>query len=751
MEIKVIKKDGSKQLWEPNKIKKAAQKSADRVSVELSEKELDLLVEKVVERVNYHVAMKDGAEISVSKLHDFVEEALDFVNPKVATSYRNYRNFKLEFADIMNTVANEADRIMYRGDKENSNKDSSLTSTQGALIRSALSKEMYKKQFLTDRERWLESVGLIYIHDEDARMFSPNCCLFRADEVLKGGFEMGNIFYNEPKSLDVAFDVIGDVVLSAAAQQYGGFTISRVDSLLEPYAQKTYDRTYKKRLAEYKKLGVPAATAKEAAEKSAMEQVEMEFKQGFQGWEIKFNTVASSRGDYPFITVTSGLNTSVFGKMCNVIMFNVHKEGQGAPGFKRPVLFPKYVYLYDEATNGPESDAKEVFEAALDCSAKTMYPDWLSLSGAGYVPSVYRGNINGTKFKPGTVVSPMGCRAFLSPYYERGGYTPADENDELIAEGRFNAGAISINFPLVYLHAKATGQDFMELLDEILEDIRKLHIRTRDFLAEKKASTNPLGYCEGGFWGFGLEPNQKLKEAKGFEAVTYSFGIAALNELQRAYNGKSIAEDGAFALEVLQHINRKIQEFKEEDHMLYAVYGTPAESLVGKIVLQIRSYTRLNYLALKEAGYEIEENEKGDLVIPNISDKEYVSNSFHCHVTEDLLPTQKQDLEYRFWDLCNGGKIQYVRYNVGYNKEAMKALVLRAMEMGFYEGVNLALNYCDDCGYEAIDMTCTCPKCGSKNITKIDRMNGYLSYSRVKGDSRLNDSKMAELRARFPM
>ena len=137
-------------------------------------------------------------------------------------------------------------------------------------------------------------------------------------------------------------------------------------------------------------------------------------------------------------------------------------------------------------------------------------------------------------------------------------------------------------------------------------------------------------------------------------------------------------------------------------------------------------------------------------IVENVSDREYVSNSFHCHVTEDITPIEKQDLEARFWDLCNGGKIQYVKYPINYNVEAIKALVRRAMEMGFYEGVNLSLSYCDDCGHEELSMD-TCPKCGSTNLTKIDRMNGYLSYSRVKGDTRLNDAKMAEIAERKSM
>ena len=162
---------------------------------------------------------------------------------------------------------------------------------------------------------------------------------------------------------------------------------------------------------------------------------------------------------------------------------------------------------------------------------------------------------------------------------------------------------------------------------------------------------------------------------------------------------------------------------------LYAIYGTPAENLCG---LQIKQFR-------KKYG-----------IIENVSDREYVSNSFHCHVTEDITPIQKQDREERFWDLFNGGKIQYVRYPIDYNKGAVETLVRRAMNKGFYEGVNLSLAYCDDCGYQQLEMD-VCPKCGSTNLTKIDRMNGYLSYSRVKGDTRLNAAKMAEIADRKSM
>lgn len=324
----------------------------------------------------------------------------------------------------------------------------------------------------------------------------------------------------------------------------------------------------------------------------------------------------------------------------------------------------------------------------------------------------------------------MGCRAFLSPWYERGGMEPADADDRPVFVGRFNIGAVSLHLPMILAYAREMGgeeREFYRVLDYYLEMIRNIHKRTYEYLGEMKASTNPIMYCEGGAYGGHLKPNEKIKPL--LKPMTASFGITALNELQELYNGKSLAEDGTFALEVMRHINDKVNEFKKQDGWLYAIYGTPAESLCGLQVEQFR----------KKYG-----------VIKNVSHRSYVSNSFHCHVTEDITPIQKQDLEGRFWNMFNGGKIQYVRYPISYNREAIKTLVRRAMKLGFYEGVNLSLAYCDDCGHEELEMD-VCPVCGSTNLTKIDRMNGYLSYSRVHGDTRLNAAKMAEIAERKSM
>lgn len=706
-DVKVIKKDGSLERFNVQKVIDAVGKSAYRALTKFTEDEKKHICQYVVNKVDE----LETDEIPIPIMHNIVESALEDVKPIVAKSYRDYRNYKQDFVKMMDDVYKKSQSIMYVGDKENANTDSALVSTKRSLIFNQFNKELYQKFFMTTEEIQACRDGYIYVHDMSARRDTMNCCLFDVASVLKGGFEMGNIWYNEPKTLDVAFDVIGDIVLSAASQQYGGFTVPEVDKILEPYAEKSYQRDIDK----YVRLGID----RETAESEAYADVVREFEQGFQGWEYKFNTVASSRGDYPFITVTAGIGTGRFAKLATISLLNVRRRGQGKKECKKPVLFPKIVFLYDEKLHGPGKPLEDVFEAGVKCSAKTMYPDWLSLTGKGYIASMYK--------QYGKVISPMGCRAFLSPWYERGGMYPADDQDEPVFVGRFNIGAVSLHLPMILAKSRQENKDFYEVLDYYLNLIRNLHIRTYAYLGEMRASTNPLAYCEGGFLGGHLQLHDKIKPI--LKSATASFGITAFNELQELYNGKSLVEDGEFALEVLEHINDKVNEFKKEDGNLYAIYGTPAENLCGLQVKQFR------------AKYGI---------VEGVSDREYVSNSFHCHVTENITPIEKQDKEYRFWELCNGGKIQYVKYPIDYNLEAIKSLIHRAMDMGFYEGVNMSLAYCDDCGHQELEMD-VCPKCGSRNLTKIDRMNGYLAYSRVHGDTRLSDAKMAEIAERKSM
>ena len=712
--MKVIKKDRTLEQYNEQKIINACGLAAQRALYDLNDKDYANICKHVFERINeedYYNEDLDDELVPVEDMHSIVENVLMELFPQVGERYIQYRNYKQDFVKMLNNVYEKSQTIMYIGDKENSNTDSALVSTKRSLIFNELNKELYQKFFMTTEEIQACRDGYIYIHDMSARRDTMNCCLFNVQNVLTGGFEMGNVWYNEPKTLDVAFDVIGDIVLSAASQQYGGFTLPEIDKVLAPYAEKSYNKYVQKYLSK--------GLSQEVAESSANEDVEDEMKQGYQGWEYKFNTVASSRGDYPFITITFGLGTDKWSKLASKTFLEVRRKGQGKVGNKKPVLFPKLVFLYTEDLHGIGKVNEDLFEEGILTSSKTMYPDWLSLDGDTTLSQMYH--------KYGKVISPMGCRAFLSPWYERGGMHPADENDSPVFVGRFNIGAVSLHLPMILAKSRKEGTDFYETLDYYLNLIRQLHIRTYAYLGEMRASTNPLAYCEGGFLGGNLKPSDKIKTL--LKPMTASFGITALNELQQLYNCKSLVEDGEFALEVLKYINSEVNRFKEEDGNLYAIYGTPAENLCGLQVKQFR----------KKYG-----------IVEGVSDRPYVSNSFHCHVSEDITPVEKQDLENRFWDYSAGGRIQYVKYPIDYNLEAINTLVRRAMEMGFYEGVNLSLAYCDDCGHQELEMD-VCPKCGSRNLTKIDRMNGYLSYSRVHGDTRLNDAKMAEIAERKSM
>ena len=441
--IWVIRKNGRQEAFDGNKIRQAIRKSAERVCVTLTDKEENKVVNTVKKQLQYN-----EVPVPVSTIHNMVECALDTVNSSVAKSYREYRDNKSAFASMLDKVYNKKLSLNFIGDRSNANADSALNTTQKAIVYNELNSELYKKFFLTNEEELAMSEGYIYIHDRGSRLDSMNCCLFDMKNVISNGFQMGNLDYQEPNSLDVAFDLIADIAMNAAACQYGGFSISEIDKLLAPYAKLSYDKYYEEYLLIANQLASDLAPEQInlQADTYAMNKVRREMEQGFQGWEMKFNSVASSRGDYPFTSVTLGLGTGKFETLASSCCLKVRKEGQGNPGFKHPVLFPKLSFFFDENLHGPGRELEWLYDEALDCSSKAMYPDYISCTGEGYGPSIYK--------KYGKTISRMGCRANLSPWYIRGGMFPADDLDEPIYEGRFNLGAISLHFPMIAAKAK---------------------------------------------------------------------------------------------------------------------------------------------------------------------------------------------------------------------------------------------------------------------------------------------------------
>lgn len=396
--FKIKKKDGRIVSFNPDKIKAAVTKSADRVLVQFTQDEYDRVIEIITEKLGNLYKQRNLQYVDVPTMHKLVEMALDEVSQSVAKSYRDYRNYKQEFVDMFDRVHRSIDAVAYRGDKSNSNTDSKLVTTQRSIGYNKFNDERYKKFFLNPEERQAAKDGYIYIHDRSARLDTMNCALLDVKAVFDGGFEMGNIFYTDPHTVDVACDVLGDVIMAAASSQYGGLSV-RIDDFLAPYCRKSFDKYYTKYFNMIKK-----ATGQEPLNndivKYARKDTIRELEQGLQGLEIKLNSVASSRGDYPFVSFAFGIDTSEWGRVVSETALRVRMGGQGKEGFKRPVLFPKLIFLYDENLHGAGRELERLFDVAIECSSKCMYPDFLSLTGEGYVPSMYK--------KYGKVVYPMG-------------------------------------------------------------------------------------------------------------------------------------------------------------------------------------------------------------------------------------------------------------------------------------------------------------------------------------------------------
>lgn len=702
----VIKKDGSKEPFDASKIIECVKLAANRINVVIPKYKLEALEDDIYNYFSDDPVLKNFP-IYTKDLHSIVIRLLednDLVD--VANSYKEYRDYKTSYAASWEHIRKSADDILYLGDRENANFDSSLSSTKGSLIRGAATKELYKQFYLTKEENRLIERGDIYIHDlRDMILNNINCCLFDMGNVLRGGFEMSNVKYTEPKSVLSALQVIGDITLVATAQQFGGFTIPEIDKILLPYCKKTLTASYDE--------GMAYGMKEKDAHDYAWERMLRELEQGFQSLELKLNTVPCSRGDFAFTTLTFGQwsypdevndcykfsedEKQILETICKVIL---HTRMKGHGG--KPVVFPKLVYLYDKDQIANDIHSQRVFDECIRCSCQCMYPDYLSLNH-GKVADIYK--------RTGAITSPMGCRAYLTEWHD-------PKTGEAITTGRCNIGAVSLNLPLLWEVSKNEGISFHKIIEERFNTIIDFFERRYKILADTKACTNPLAFCQGGLYEGNLNPDDKIGNLTRY--MTASIGVTALHEL------KEISLDNSIGIKVLNYLNRLIEDAKERTGHLYALYGTPAESLCQTQAEQYNKYVGKHVY-------------------------DYFTNSFHRHVSEDITPFEKQDLEEWAFHQVNGGHIQYVRLDNPENFDAAKAIIQRGMLKGFYQGVNFDSAYCNSCGKHSTNVMWKCPHCGSSDLTVISRVCGYLGYSNVNGHSRMNDGKMKEISERKSM
>lgn len=686
-QIKVIKKDSTTELFNGNKIVKAIEKTALRCNVELDDIQKNKIVKFVMKRILKNVPAGGITHIYVSELHEEVELALHEFNSALAKEYNSFRGYKKQMKEHFEEMLRDTEQLLHAGDTENANRDSYLIDAQKVMsgeifsVRNMLDYELPKDASQAHKD------GDIYIHDLRDRLYnSINCCLFDMGKVLKGGFTYKGVSYKEPNSIRTACSMLEDVMNSARLQQYGGFTVPEIDTILAPYVKKTWVNYYEM-----------VSGSDIDADAFANEMTWKDLVQGMESIEHSLHMVNNT-----FITFTFGLDTSKFGQMVSEAILQVRRAGLGTSGV--PAVFPKLVFLYTDKLHGEGMENEHIFSEAIATSSKCMYPDYLSLDN-GYLGEVYS--------RTGKAISPMGCRAFLSEY--------KNEEGESVFIGRGNCGAVTLNLPRFALKAEGDLIKFFKLIDENFHKAMKVHLFTYNRMKKVKAKTNPLFFVHGGCH---IQLDYEDTIEKAIDTFTWSIGYIGLDETVKALTGLQLHENHGLGVHILEHIDGLIQKAKEETGLRLAMYSTPAESLCYKFL-------------------EHDKEEFG--VIEGVTDKAYYTNSFHMDVNAKLDVDQKMHLELPMFNIATGGRIVYNEYPHTKNKKAIMDCVRYAMSLGLYYGINLQLDTCLGCGHQD-EIEGACPKCGSTNILSINRICGYLGYTSTDtGENTVNKGKYDEI------
>lgn len=703
--LNVMKKDGHIEVFDTKKIQEAILASARKILSNEEEYDMQqkaLIIANEVARF-LNSTEDENAVIMTSKIHNVVLEILSKEWEVVGASYGMYRNYRKQMAKTFLKSYEESETVLHDGDKENANKDSDLNSTKQALIANN-NMRGYMETFEMDKD-WIEAhkQGWIHIHDLAERYLrQQNCCLFNMAGLLDGGFQLNGTVYAEPKHFDSAINVVGDVTLFASAQQYGGFTIPEIDTVLAKYAEKSYQSNLKFILDKFG--DITNENIMETLEQTAYDMTVRELEQGFQGFETKLNTISNSLGQIPFVTITFGLDTTQWGREISKAILNVRIKGIGEN--KSTAVFPKLSFLHRKEINGsPESPNYDIKQLGIQCSRLRLYPDWLSLD-SGNLAEVYE--------RSNQVVSGMGCRAYLSPFW--------DEQGNEIYTGRSNIGAVTLNLPKIGLESKGDWNKFFDLIDKYSDIVFAIHEDYYTKISKTKGSSNPLYFCEGGAW---TKVGYDEEVGKIYEASTASLGYIGIYETLKAMDVPK-EEYLKYGTKIVAYLKKLTEKATINYNHLYALYSTPAESLCYR-------FQKINR---KDYG-----------VIKDVTDREYITNSFHVPVWEDVSVPEKIAFEAPFHKLATGGRISYNEFVYGVDNSVLEQAINFAMENGMYYGVNVVAGTCNQCGYSG-DFHDNCPKCGTHDITVVTRVCGYLSFDQIHGDSRYNPGKQKEVKER---
>ncbi len=702
----VIKRDGTIVDFDRSKIVIALEKANDAVE------ENERITSSQIEEIADFITEKKKQRILVEDIQDMVEcKLMELQKYALAKTYIIYR-YNRALVRKANTTDDSILSLIKNSNKdvmeENSNKDAVMAATQRDLIAGEVSKDLTRRILLPEHISKAHDEGAIHFHDADY-FLQPifNCCLINIGDMLDNGTVMNGKLIESPKSFHVACNITTQIIASVACSQYGGQSVDI--SHLGKYLRKSKEK-FVNHLTEV----FGEEFSKQAIERIASDRLNDELKAGVQTIQYQINTLMTTNGQSPFVTIFLNLrkDDEYIEENAMIIYEILRQRYEGIKNEKGVYVtpaFPKLVYVLDEHNCLKGGKYDYITKFAVKCSAKRLYPDYIS---AKKMRENYEGN----------VFSPMGCRSFLSPW--------KDENGQYKFEGRFNQGVVSLNLPQIGILAKGDEEKFWALLEDRLSLCFEALMCRHHALHNVISDTSPV------HWQYGAIA--RLKKGETIEKYlhdgysTISLGYIGLYELTKLMKGVSHTEpEGTdFALRVMKSLREHCEKWKKETGLGFGLYGTPAESLCYR------------FARVDKARFG---------TIEDVTDKGYYTNSYHVDVRENIDAFTKFTFESQFQTISSGGAISYVEIpNMRHNLEALEELVKFIYDNIQYAEFNTKSDYCHECGFDGEikindDIQWECPNCGNTDQRKMNvtrRTCGYL------GENFWNVGKTKEIKAR---
>ena len=704
--MKVIKRDGRIANYDRNKIIVAIRKANAEVE------DYEKINEEKIEGIVAGIENLKRETMQVEDIQDLIEQKLmaegKFTLAKTYIIYRYNRELvrKANTTDdsIMSLIRNDNKLVM----EENSNKNAVIASTQRDLIAGEVSKDLTRRMLLPEKISKAHDEGIIHFHDADY-FLQPifNCCLINVGDMLENGTVMNAKLIESPKSFQVACTVVTQIIAAVASSQYGGQSVDVRH--LGKYLRKSREKYKKHYLENYgDKL------SEELMDQFVEDRLGDELKSGVQTIQYQINTLMTTNGQSPFVTLFLNLDRDdeYIEENAMIIEEILRQRLEGIKNEKGVYVtpaFPKLIYVLDEHNCLKGGKYDYITKLAVKCSAKRLYPDYIS---AKKMRENYEGN----------VFSCMGCRSFLSTW--------KDENGKYKFEGRFNQGVVSLNLPQIGIIASGDEEKFWQILEERLSLCFEALMCRHHALEGVLSDVSPI------HWQYGaiarLEKGEKIDKLLHDGYSTISLGYIGLYEVTKLMTGVSHTQEKGkeFALRLMKRLRQATDTWKEETGIGFGLYGTPAESLCYRFA-------------------EIDKKKYG--VIPDVTDKGYYTNSYHIDVREQIDALSKFDFEAQFQVISSGGAISYVEIpNMRNNLEALEEIVKYIYDNIQYAEFNTKSDYCHVCGFDGEivindNLEWECPQCHNKDHAKMNvtrRTCGYL------GENFWNVGKTKEINSR---